>query len=44
MVLPYPGFRFTLPVPMVRWVHLLYLKLLVCIPFATGAMMSVHKI
>ncbi len=23
---PYPGFRYTLPVPTVRWVHFLYLK------------------
>ncbi len=34
---PYLGFRYTLPVPTVRWVHFLYLKLLVCIPFSTGA-------
>ncbi len=34
---PYPGFRYTLPVPTVRWVHFLYLKPLVCIPFSTGA-------
>jgi hypothetical protein len=41
--IPYPGLRHTLPVPTVRWVHFLYLKLLVCIPFSTGAMMSVLK-
>jgi hypothetical protein len=23
---PYPGFGYTLPVPMVKWVHNLYLK------------------
>jgi hypothetical protein len=28
----------------VRWVHFLYLKLLVCIPFSTGDRMSVLKI
>ncbi len=38
---PYPGFRYTLPVPTVRWVHFLYLKPLVCIPFSTGDRMSV---
>jgi hypothetical protein len=32
-MVPYPGFRYTLPVPTVRWVHLLDLKPLVCIPF-----------
>jgi hypothetical protein len=36
-IIPYPGFRYTLPVPMVRWVHVLYLIPLVCIPFSTGA-------
>jgi len=36
-IIPYPGFRYTLPVPTVKWVHFLYLKLLVCIPFSTGA-------
>jgi hypothetical protein len=36
-IIPYPGFRYTLPVPTVRWVHFLYLKPLVCIPFSTGA-------
>jgi hypothetical protein len=34
---PYLGFRYTLSVPTVRWVHLLYLKPLVCIPFSTEA-------
>ncbi len=36
-IIPYPGFRYTLPVPTVRWVHFLYLKPLVWIPFSTGA-------
>ncbi len=31
------GLRYTLPVPTVKWVHLLYLKQLVCIQFSTGA-------
>ncbi len=34
---PYPGLRYTLPVPTLKWVHFLYLKLLVCIPFYIGA-------
>jgi hypothetical protein len=34
---PYPRFRYTLLVPTVRWVHFLYLKPLVCIPFSIGA-------
>ncbi len=38
---PYPGFRYTLPVPTVGWVHFLYLKPLVCIPFSTGAIWDV---
>jgi hypothetical protein len=47
-IIPYPGFRFryTLPVPTVKWVHFLYLKPLVCILFSMGAIyrMSVLKI
>ncbi len=38
---PYPGFRYTLLVPMVRWLHFLYLKPLVCIPFSAGAISDV---
>ncbi len=37
-IIPYPGFRYTLLVPRVKWVHFLYLRPLVCIPFSTGAM------
>jgi hypothetical protein len=28
---PYPGFRYTLPVPAVKWAHFLYLKPFVCV-------------
>jgi hypothetical protein len=42
---PHPEFRYTLPVPTVRWVHFLYLKPLVCIPFLQKLYrMSVLKI
>ncbi len=34
---PYPGLRYTLPVPTVKWVHFMYLKPLVCILNSTGA-------
>ncbi len=40
----YPGFRYTLMVPMVRWVHFLYLKPLVCTFFYRRYRMSVLKI
>jgi hypothetical protein len=36
-IIPYPGFRYTLPGPTVKWVHFLYLKPLVCILYSTGA-------
>jgi hypothetical protein len=44
-LIPYPGFRYTLLVPTVKWVHFLYLKPSVCILFLQELYrMSVLKI